>query len=102
MKKMLLLHQGKAKKSNFNFIDELCEEQAFPYLLPQGKFGYSAPRDITISPAWYFNQQLLNFNQYFALDASFIFFARPVYKQNDLHSSINFGICTKLSQVHLH
>ena len=43
--------------------DEFCEEQAFPYLLPKGKFGYNTPRDIPISPDRYFNQRLLNFNQ---------------------------------------
>ena len=26
--------------------DELCEEQAFSYSLPKGKFGYKAPHDI--------------------------------------------------------
>ena len=48
------------------FSDEFCEEQAFPSLLPKGKVGYKAPRDIPISPARYFNQRLFNFNQYFA------------------------------------
>ena len=41
------------KKSVSNLSDELCEEQAFPYLLSKGKFGYKAPQDIPISPAWY-------------------------------------------------
>ena len=50
-----------------------CEEQAFRYLLPKGKFGYKSPRDISIIPAQYFNQRLLNFNQYFASDADYIF-----------------------------
>ena len=52
--------QGKNSVSILN--DELCEEQVFPYLLPKGKFDYKNPRDIPISPAWYFNQRLLNFN----------------------------------------
>ena len=46
--------------------DEFFEEQAFSYLLPWGKFGFSAPRNISISPAQYFNQRLLHFNLYFA------------------------------------
>ena len=53
--------QGKTPVSVLS--DEFCEEQTFPYLLPTGKFGYNAPRDIPISPARYFNQRLLNFNQ---------------------------------------
>ena len=35
------LEQGKKPVSILN--DELSEEQAFPYLLPKGKFGYKAP-----------------------------------------------------------
>ena len=70
--------------------NEFCEEQAFAYLFPKGKFGYSVPRDNPISPARCFNQSLLNFNQHFASDADYIFFARPVYEQHHLRSSINF------------
>ena len=64
--------------------DEFCEEQAFPHLLPKGKFGYNVPRDIPLSPAWYFNQRLLNFDQYFASDADYIFFVRSVCEQYHL------------------
>ena len=69
-----------------------CEEQAFPYLLPKRKFGYNTSRDIPISPARYFGQPLLNFNQYFASDTDYIFFARLVYEQCQLDSSINFAM----------
>ena len=86
------MHKGKGKKTVSILNDEFCEEQAFPYLLPKGKFGYKAPRDIPISPAWYFNQRLLNFNQYFASDAAYIFFARSVYEQHHFRSSINFAM----------
>ena len=72
--------------------DEFCEEQAFPYLIPKGKFSYKAALDIPISPAWYFNQRLLNFNQYFPSDAYYIFLARFVYEQQHLHLSINFSM----------
>ena len=34
--------------------------------------------------------QYLNFNQYFASDADYIFFARSVNEKYHLHSSINF------------
>ena len=53
---------------------EFCEKQSFPYLLPNVKFGFNAPQDIPINQDWYFNQSLLNFNQYFASDADYIFF----------------------------
>ena len=72
--------------------DEFCEEQAFPYLLLIGKFGYKAPRDIPMGPARYFNQRLLNFNHYFASDVDYIFFTRFVYEQHHLRSSINIAM----------
>ena len=56
------------------------------------KFGYNALANIPVSPAWHFNQRLLNFNQYFASYADYIFFARPVFEQHLLHSSINFVV----------
>ena len=52
----------------------------------------NSPRDIPISPAWYFNQSLLNFNQHLASDADHIFFARSVHEQYHLHSSIYFAM----------
>ena len=42
---------GQRKKPVSILSDEFCEEQAFPYLLPTGKFGNNAPRDIQASPA---------------------------------------------------
>ena len=54
--------------------------------LPKGKFGSKARRDIPISPVQYFNQRLLNFAQYFASDADYIFFARSAYEQHHLRS----------------
>ena len=58
--------------------DDYCEELAFPYLLPTGKFGYKVKREVSFSPVKYFNQRLLNFKQTFASDADFIFFARSI------------------------
>ena len=58
---IITLEQGKKPVSILSY--EFCEEQAFPYLLPMGKFGYKAPQYISISLAWYLNQRLLSFNQ---------------------------------------
>ena len=71
--------------------DEFCEEQVVPYLLPEGKTGYNTSPDIA-SPGWYFNQRLLNFNQYFASDANYLFFTRSVYEQYRLRPSIKFAM----------
>ena len=40
----------------------------------------------------YSNEKLLNFKQYFASDADYVFFARSLYEQHHLRSSINFAI----------
>ena len=72
--------------------DEFCEEQAFAHLFPKGRFGYNVTRDIPISPAQYFNQSLLNFNRYFASDADYATFARSVYQQHHLRSTMNFAM----------
>ena len=82
--------QGKKPVSILN--DEFFEEHAFPYLLPKGKFRYKAPRDIPVSLVLFFNQRLLNFNQYFASDADYILFVRYLYKQHHLRSSIKFAM----------
>ena len=69
----VIIAPGQGKDPVLILGDEFCEEQAFLYLLPKGKFDYKAPQDIPISPAWYFNQRLLAFNQYFASDKDYIF-----------------------------
>ena len=88
----IIIAPGQGKTPVSVLSDEICEEQAFPYLFPTGKFGCNAPRDIPISPTRYFNQRLLNFNQWFASDADYIFFARSEYEQYHLCSSINFAM----------
>ena len=62
------------------------------FLLATGKFGYNAPHNIPISPAQYFNQMLLNFNQHYASDADYKFLARSVHGQHHLRSSLNFAM----------
>ena len=42
MTKALLLHQGREKKAVSILSDDFSEEQAFPYLIPKGKFGCNA------------------------------------------------------------
>ena len=50
--------EGKQLKSILN--DKFCEELAFPYLFPAGKFGYRVKKDVKLSPVKYFNQRLLH------------------------------------------
>ena len=62
--------EGKQPTSMLN--DEFCEELAFRYLFPRGKFGYKIERDIKLSPIKCFNQRLLNYTRLFALDLDFL------------------------------
>ena len=88
----VIIAPGQGKTPISISIDESCKEQTFPYPLPTGKFSYSAPRDISISPSQYFNQRLLNSNQCFASYEDYTFFARSVYEQHHLRSSITFAM----------
>ena len=72
--------QGKTPVAIAN--DEFCEELAFPYLFPSGKFGYKVKRESALFPVKYFNQRLLSFKQNFTSDADYIFFARSVVEQH--------------------
>ena len=86
----VIIAPGQGKKPASFLRDDFCEEQAFPYVLPKDIIGYNVPQDIPITPSRYLNQRLLNFNQYLASDADYIFFAWSVYEQRYLRSSINF------------
>ena len=79
-------------KPSYILTDEHCEELAFPHLFPEGKFGYKVPRTIDITASRYFNQRLLNYNQLFASDPDYIFFACSVLQELHLQNSINFAL----------
>ena len=65
---IVIIEPGQGKTPVSILCDEFCEERAFHYLLRKGKCDYS------LSPALYFNQSLLNINQYFASDVDYVFF----------------------------
>ena len=72
--------------------DKHCEELAHPHLFPTGKFGYSVPRKVALSPVKYFNQRLLNYKQKFSADYSdYIFFAHSVMQRLNLSCRINIA-----------
>ena len=45
---------GKTPVSILN--DDHCEELAFPYLFPTGRFDFKVKREVPFSPVKYFNQ----------------------------------------------
>ena len=84
--KNVIIAPGQGNKPVSILSDEFCEELAFPYLLPKGKFKIKAMKLLEIF------QRLLNFNQHFASDAAYIILTRFIYEQQHLPSSINFAL----------
>ena len=82
--------ENKSPLSFFN--DDFCEEQAFPFLFPNGKFGYKVQRSIPLSPVKYFNQRLLNFSQRFSSCTDYIFFAQYVMLQLNIYNQMNIAV----------
>ena len=96
-----IIPSGQGEKPASFLGDAVCVDQAFPCLFSKDICGYKAPQDITISPARYFNQSLLNFNQGFGSDANYICFAILVlYMSNTTYVHQYVLLCTKLNQVH--
>ena len=83
---------GEGKKPLSILMDKQCEELAFPYLFPHGKFGFNINRDVSLSASKYFNQRLLNYTQRFASDTDYIFFAHSVLQKMQLSSQINIAL----------
>ena len=69
---------GEGQKPLSILSDKYCEELAFPYLLPRGRYGFTREREIPLSASKYFNQRLLHYTQRFASSSDYIFFAHSV------------------------
>ena len=59
----VIIAPGENKKPISLLLGQYCEEFAFPYLLPKGRFGYNVERSTQLSASKYFNQRLLNYTQ---------------------------------------
>ena len=57
---------GEGKHPVSMMTDKLCEELSFPVRFPKRRFGYTAERDLKLSPIKYFNAQLLHYSGKFA------------------------------------
>ena len=78
--------------------DKQCEELALPVLLPRGKFGYNADRDVKLSPVKYFNARLLHYSGCFATNPEYLFFAQFIIEQKKISDSINIALKKGYSQ----
>ena len=72
--------------------DELCEKLSFPTLLPTGKFGFNANRDISLSVTKYGNSHLLNHTERFASNPEYLFFVQYVIEQKKMADSISVAL----------
>ena len=72
--------------------DKSCEELAFPVLFPMGRFGYTAERDIKLSPVKYFNARLLHYSGRFATNPEYLFFAQFIIEQKKVSDAINIAL----------
>ena len=69
--------------------DKQCEELAFPSFFPKGRFGFTAQRDIKLTPAKYFNVRLLNYSERFSTNPEYLFFAQFIIEQKKVSNNIN-------------
>ena len=83
---------GEGEQPTSMLSGDYCKELAFPYLFPEGKFGYKSIKELKLSPVKYFNQRLLNYTQIFASDSDYIFYALPVTQELKLNSEINIAL----------
>ena len=72
--------------------DQHCEEFAFPVLFPKGNFGFTAERDLKLSPGKYFNARLLHYSGRFATNPEYLFFAQFIIEQKKVSDSINIAL----------
>ena len=68
--------------------DQFCEELSFPTLVPIGKFGFNADRDVPLSDIKYGNSRLLNYTGRFASNPEYLFFMQYVIEQKKVANSI--------------
>ena len=72
--------------------DKQCEELAFPTLFPMGRFGFTAQREIKLSPVKYFNARLLHYSGRFATNPEYLFFAQFIIEQKKVSDSISIAM----------
>ncbi len=83
---------GEGKHPVSTMTDKLCEELSFPVLFPKGRFGYTAEREIKLSPIKYFNARLLHYSGKFATNPEYLFFAQFIMEQKKISDGINIAL----------
>ncbi|XP_078315563.1 uncharacterized protein LOC144619975 [Crassostrea virginica] len=68
------------------------EAKAFPHLFPKGRFSWSDVRDKRITLSRYFNNRLMNTDDRFAKDSSYIFFSQFMSDLNQVIEKTQISI----------
>ena len=83
---------GESKHPVSFMTDKQCKELAFPSLFPKGRFGFTAQRDIKLTPVKYFNARLLHYSGRFSTNPEYLFFAQFIIEQKKVSDSINIAM----------
>ena len=83
---------GESKHPVSFMTDKQCKELAFPSLFPKGRFGFTAQRDIKLTPVKYFNARLLHYSGGFSTNPEYLFFAQFIIEQNKVSDNINIAM----------
>ena len=82
---------GENKHPVLLMTDKQCEELAFPVLFHKRRYGYTAEREIMLSPVKYFYARLIHYSGKFAGNPGYLFFAQFIIEQKKVSDSINIA-----------
>ena len=72
--------------------DPSFDIEAFPHLMPDGKFGLFYPRQKKLTPSKFFPQRILNIVQTYAKDHDYLFMAQQYLERFALERQINMSM----------
>ncbi|XP_078311297.1 uncharacterized protein LOC144618640 [Crassostrea virginica] len=75
------------------------EAKAFPHLFPSGRFSWNDVRDTRITLSRYFNNRLMNSDDRFAKDSTYIFFSQFMSDLNQVIEKTQISIRKSVSRI---
>lgn len=75
------------------------EAKAFPYLFPSGKYSWNDERSEKITLSRYFNNRLMNADNRFAKDTSYIFFSQYLSELNQVIEKTQISIRKSVTKI---
>ncbi|XP_052678330.1 uncharacterized protein LOC128159314 [Crassostrea angulata] len=75
------------------------EAKSFPYLFPSGKFSWNDDRPERITLSRYFNNRLMNADNRFAKDTSYIFFSQYLSELNQVIEKTQISIRKSVTKI---